>query len=87
MNDRKRAQINAARPLLIPPKMAQQKQENNFFPPAAQAAATAEIQAAETQVAAENRTYGKVLEWQMGQLLGQGTTGEVYAALNIDTGE
>ena len=37
--------------------------------------------------AASKQIYGKVIEWQMGKTLGTGTTGEVYEALNIDTGE
>ena len=53
------------------PPQQQNKQENNFF----------------TQKVEERKLFGKVIEWQIGKQLGSGTTGEVYEALNINTGE
>ena len=41
----------------------------------------------EQEIPKQRRTFGKVIEWQMGKQLGHGTIGEVYEALNIDTGE
>mmetsp|Transcript_15555 Transcript_15555/g.21084 ORF Transcript_15555/g.21084 Transcript_15555/m.21084 type:complete len:98 (+) Transcript_15555:1517-1810(+) len=74
------------------PLMKQQqslKQENNFFRTDA-ADVLLEAPLAEEALeppAASKKLYGKVIEWQMGNTLGTGTTGEVYEALNIDTGE
>lgn len=38
-------------------------------------------------MAQSKKIFGKVIEWQIGKQLGNGTTGDVYEALNIDTGE
>jgi serine/threonine protein kinase len=38
-------------------------------------------------MAQSKKIFGKNIEWQIGKQLGNGTTGEVYEALNIDTGE
>lgn len=53
------------------PHMKQMQQQNNFFP----------------QKVEEKKIQGKAIEWQIGKQLGSGTTGEVYEALNINTGE
>lgn len=88
MNDKK--VINRQ---FLPAMMQQQKQENNFFPqtePAASAAAASTLPQAEPPSVLPGglkRIFGKVIEWQIGKQLGNGTTGEVYEALNIDTGE
>ena len=34
-----------------------------------------------------SRIYGKAIEWQQGKLLGSGSTGEVYEAIDINSGE
>ena len=33
------------------------------------------------------KVLGRVIQWQKGKILGLSTTGEVYEALNIDSGE
>ena len=38
-------------------------------------------------VTQSKKFFGKAIEWQIGKQLGNGTTGDVYEALNIDTGE
>jgi len=82
MNDKKAVQMKALLPLAK--QQATVKQENNFFrlsnvaPPV--------LQQVPEPAAACKKIFGKVIEWQIGKQLGSGTTGEVYEALNINTG-
>ena len=85
MNKNKVMQMKALLPLT-------KQQENNFFPPADAQAATDIPQAtaiplSSLPMAQSKKIFGKVIEWQIGKQLGNGTTGEVYEALNIDTGK
>jgi len=88
LKDKKAQQTKAFLPLTNQHAL---KQENNFFKCGeVEFAATgeqAQLEEDNQSEAKSKKIYGKNIEWMMGKTLGSGTTGEVYEALNIDTGE